>query len=708
MILGTAAYMAPEQAKGKVVDKRADIWAFGVVFYEMLTGDRPFKGDDISEILAAVIKEKPDLSGVPSRVRPLLERCLEKDPAKRLRDIGDMELLLISPPPASRPGLVWPVIAAALGIVAGVALWAPWRKPLAPPELTKFEVFAPEKITMQKFQVSPDGRKIAFFGDGADGRGGLWVRSFDSTESKRIADAATNPPLFFWSWDSRYVAFGTLGGTIKLMKVDVTGGPPEPVCDVPNYVVGGSWNRDGVIVIGSFAGGLWRVSASGGTPSPLTKLDPSRQDTGHFSPVFLPDGKHFLYLRQSISPENTGIYVGSLDAKPDQQNSKRLIATSMSPVYVPSPDAGFVNFMFLREGALMVQSLDLAKLELTGEPVRIASNLGSFAEFGYFSASTSGVLAYRTGSREENTSQQLTWFDRKGKSLGPAMAAGIYTDLALSRDAARAAIHLYKSGGIIEGDIWLAEFGRNTLTRLSSEPADRFDPVWSQDGSHVAYASTRAGGTGLYQKASNGTGVEEMLLPPSGGRDLDDWSRDGRFLTYSEASGKGSKMDLWVLPMTPEKPGEARKPSVYLNSEANESQGQFSPDGHWVAYVSDETGRPEIYVQPFPLNAGGAGKFPVSNAGGTMPRWSRDGKELFFVANGRTVMSADVTYTPSLKISVPKALFETAMQYVNLDRFVWDVAPDGNRFLIPKATIAENGPQPPITVVLNWTALLKK
>jgi serine/threonine protein kinase len=708
-ILGTAAYMAPEQAKGKPVDKRADIWAFAVVLYELLTGQRLFKGDDISEILAGVIKEKPDLSAVPAKVRPLLEQCLEKDPAKRLRDIGDMDLLLVQRTPASRPRLgVWSMVAVAATAALAVVSFIHFReKPPAPPELTKFEIFAPEKTTMQKFQVSPDGRKIAFFGDGADGRGGLWVRSFDSTESKRVADTPANPPLFFWSADSRYVAWGTLEGSPKLMKVDVTGGPPEPVCDVPNIVIGGSWKRDGTILFGSFSGPIWRVSASGGTPAALTKLDPSRQDAGHFSPVFLPDGKHFLYLRQSGLSENTGIYVGSLDSKPDQQSSKRLIATNMSPVWVPSPDPGFVNFMFLREGSLMVQSLDLAKLDLTGDPVRIASNLGSFAEFGYFSTSTNGVLAYRTGTPGGNTADQPTWFDRKGKSLGPAMAAGIYTEMSLSRDGARAAVHRYDNGAIVKGDLWLADFGRNAFTRLTSAPSEPADPVWSPDGSHVAYASSRGGGTGLYQKASNGTGVEETLLPPGGFRELDDWSRDGHFLTYSEISVKGTKSDLWYLPMTPEKPGEARKPSVYLNSESNESQGQFSPDGHWVAYVSDETGRQEIYVQPFPLNAGGAGRFPVSNDGGVMPRWSRDGKELFFVVNGRTVMSADVTYTPSLKIGIPKPLFEQAMQYVNLGRFLWDVAPDG-RFLIPKATATDNGPQPPITVVLNWMALLKK
>jgi len=720
-ILGTAAYMSPEQAKGKVADRRADIWSFAVVLYQLLTGRKLFSGETVVEVLGGVLNKEPNLSDAPPQVHRLLRWCLEKDRKKRLASISDARILLAEGPAdegvtstasgsrgGSRFGMLERGVAVVATLVLAIVSFVHFNeKPPVPPELIKFEIFAPEKTAIQKFQVSPDGHKVAFFGDGVDGRGGLWVRSFDSTESKRVADADLDPPLFFWSADSRYLAFGSSGGANRLMRVDVTAGSPESVCDVPNLVIGGSWRSDGTIIFGGFPNGIWRAAASGCTPSQLTQLDPSRQDTGHFSPVFLPDEKHFLYLRQSNSPENTGIYLGSLDAKPDQQNSKRLIATNLSPVYAPSPNGGMGYVMFLRDAKLFAQSLDLTKLEVSGDPVQIASGLGSSYEFGYFSASTNGVLAYRTGSAGGNSPIQAAWLDRSGKSLGAAMELAVYDSIALSPDGARAALHRYDSG-TVAGDIWLAEFGRHTFTRLTSDPADEYDPVWSPDGSHVAYASIRAGGTGLYQKASNGTGIEEMLLPPSNARDLNDWSRDGHFLMYSEVSSKGTKSDLWVLPMAPEKPSDAGKPAVYLNSGFNETQGQFSPDGHWVAYVSDETGKSEVYVQAFPLNAGGAGKFPVSSGGGVMPRWRRDGKELFFVANGRTVMSAEVAYTPSMKIGVPKSLFETAMQSVQPYFFGWDVVADGKRFLIPKATVAANGAQSPITVVMNWTALLKK
>lgn len=474
-------------------------------------------------------------------------------------------------------------------------------------------------------------------------------------------------------------------------------------------VAGGSWKSDGTILFGTLEAGVWRVQAAGGTPVQLTVIDPSRQEEGHVTPLFLPDGKHFVYLRLSDSAQYSGIYLGSVDAKPQQQELKRLVATSLSPVYVPMQDSAAGRLLFMRESALMAQTMDLAKLEMTGEPVRLADHLGRAFEFGYFGASTNGVLAYRSGAAGGAIYNQLTWFDRRGKNLGAVMPPGMFETPALSPDGSRLAFARHNAENAVNTDVWVLEFARNTLTRLSSDPARNIDPVWSPDGARVAYDSHSIPATSLVTRPSNGAGDEEKLLPGSGApRTMLDWSHDGRFLLYSQVDPK-TKSDLWILPVTAEKAGETRKPAVYLNSKFNETQGRFSPDGHWIAYVSDESGRSEVYVQPFPLTPG-AGRITISNDGGTLPLWRRDGKELFYQgANQRNVMSVELAYTPSLKVGTSKVLFETPYpQLMAFSDFWWDIAPDGNRFLVSTPAAVGNAPQPPLTVVLNWTALLKE
>jgi len=307
VIMGTAGYMSPEQARGKPVDKRADIWAFGVVLYELLIGNPLFHGETVSDVLAAVLKTEPDLTRAPARVRPLLASCLEKDSKERLRDIGDMRLLLDRAPAATSPApfgrsaatAAW-AMTAVLATVAAVAFWAPWRKPPIPLSLVKFEILPPEKMVMRKFAVSPNGRMVAFYADRMDGRGGLWVRSLDSLESRQLTEGYADPPSFFWSPDSRSIAYPGGDGLNKLMRVDVSGGPPQQICEVRTFVVGGSWNSEGTILFGSNGiGGIYRVSAAGGSPSAVTTVDRQRGDQVHFSPALLPDGRHFLYLRRS-------------------------------------------------------------------------------------------------------------------------------------------------------------------------------------------------------------------------------------------------------------------------------------------------------------------------------------------------------------------------------------------------------------------------
>jgi Tol biopolymer transport system component len=721
VILGTAAYMSPEQAKGRPADRRSDVWAFGCVLFEMLTGKRAFAGSDVSETLAAILMREPDWAAlppaVPRRIATVIKQCLQKDRKDRIPDVSAARFLiaerhapasedaptLYQSGPTARAAFV--VAALAALAFAGLALVHFREKPPAAPEAMRFQINMPEKTTVQKFAVSPDGRALAFYAIGADGVGAVWVHSFISGESKRLAETAPSPSVM-WSPDSRFVAYPGGSGLNRLMKVEMTGGLPQTICEIKGIITGGSWSADGVIVFGTFGGGTWRVSAAGGEASPLTALDPSRRETGHSTPLVLPDGKHFLYLRNSGVAENAGIYVGALDATPQQQAATRLVATGFSAAYAPSPQPNRGHVLFLRDDALWAQPFDVSGLRLAGEAVRIADHVGSVYEFGYVGVSSNGVLAYRTGGAIGANPLRLTWFNRQGTNLGTAVAPGYYTSLRLSPDGSQLAASRLDVTTVTT-DIWMHEFARGASTRLTSDKTSDGDPIWSPDGSRVAYASSRSGGVGLYQRASNGAGGEELLLPPDGIRDLDDWSNDGRFLLYSQQDST-TKADLWVLPLAGD-----RKPAVYLNSEFSELQGQFSPDGHLIAYASDESGRMEIYVRPFPLTAG-AGKWIISNGGGLAPRWRRDGKELLFLTlDLRTLMAAAVSDTPAFKAGVPVALFGASVQNniatggAVTSGFNWDVTADGKKFLL--ATIArEENQQSPITVVLNWTEELKQ
>jgi serine/threonine protein kinase len=723
MILGTAAYMSPEQAKGRPADRRSDVWAFGCVLFEMLTGKRAFAGDDVSDTLAAILMREPDWTtvpaGVPQQVVSVIKRCVQKDRKTRIPDISAARFLLDEAPVLAEPttdvtsprsAVRWKAASVVAGLttlaLAGISFVHFREKPPGAPELMRFEMVTPDKTTLHKFAVSPDGRKIAFYAIGSDGAGSVWIRSFDSGESRRlVADTGASPSIT-WSPDSRFIAFPSGDALNKLVKVEVSGGPPQTLTEIRGIITGGSWG-DGVIAFGSFGGGLWRVSADGGPASPLTTIDAARQESGHSTPVFLPDRKHFLYLRQSSLAENAGIYLGSLDATPERQPVTRLVGTSFSPAYASSADPSVGYVLFLRESALLAQHFDLVKLQMTGEQVRVADHLRSIFEFGSFGVSNNGVLAYQTGDPLGANPLQLTWFDRQGANLGAAAGPGYYLSMRLSPDSSRVAVSRMNLSSV-SSNIWLHEFARNTPTRFTSERVGDANPVWAPDGTRVAYDSLRSGQSGLYQKASNGAGGEEVLLEPSGRRDLDDWSRDGHFLLYSQIEPR-TKSDLWVLPLDGD-----RKPRIYVGSAFNETHGQFSPDGHWIAYESDETGRSEIYIRPFPL-AADSGRLTVSNGGGVTPRWRRDGKELFFVTpDFRTVMTVDVSYGPSIKTSAPVPVFKATISNKvptggsDSYNFNWDVTADGKKFLLATAATQENVPQPPISVVLNWTALLKK
>jgi len=701
VILGTAAYMAPEQAKGKSVDKRADIWAFGVVLYELLTGERLFRGEDVAETLAQVLTKEPAFDRVPAKARRLLRRCLEKDPRQRLRDIGEARFQLGSENDATslqvqpvRSKRLWPAIASVLLVaLVGVSAIHFREHPPDSPKPIRFQL-APANVIIgssARPSFSPDGTKLAYYATGSDGVARLWIRSMDTLESRSLSATELNANVpIFWSYDSRFVLFPSAG---RLKKIDISGGPAQPLCDVAAQVVGGSWNREGVIVFGTNNTAIQRVPSEGGNATPVTALDSTRGESAHLGPVFLPDGRHFLYLRRG-RPESTGIYIGSLDLKPDQQSLKRLFASDYIPEFVPFQDGRSGEILFLREGTLLAQPFDLRRLELTGDAIPLAERVGSYLGDPLFSSSRTGALVYRSGGTGEFST--LTWFDRQGKMLSNLADAfyGPFT-LAVSPDGSRAVAERLETTGV---NLWLVDLARGVRTRFTyiRSGIDRY-AAWSPDGAKIAFSSNRGGHEDLYLHAANGAGEDELLLKSDSDKSVTDWSRDGRFLLFNQLSGKAIR-ELWVLPM--DAAGD-QKPIPFLRSDFDSRSGRFSPNGRWVAYGSNESGgNYEIYVRPFPPSAGG-GKWMVSQGNGAYPRWRRDGKELFYLRPDGELMVADVGADGAVfQAGVPRPLFKAT--YVQ----GWDMSADGTKFLFPMA--GGETTQFPFTVVLNWMSLLKR
>jgi len=715
VLLGTAAYMSPEQAKAKSVDRRADIWAFGCVLYEMLTGKVAFPGDSVTDTLAGVIRAEPDWSllpaATPMRVRVLLQRCLQKDPKERLQAIGDARIALnevlsgapdLAPVgttqaaiPRRRYALPWVAAAIALGIVAATFafLYLRERAPTAA-EPVRFQIPLPEGVGLAAggyFSVSPDGRQLAFFSAGSDGVPRVWVRALDSLEARPLSGSESDGTPFFWSFDSRYIVLGASG---KLKKIDVSGGPAEVLCDVKGVVVGGSWNRDGLIIFGQNPGVVMRVSANGGSASPVTNVDATV--IGQDYPSFLPDGRHFIYRQLKADASKRGVFVGSLDTGGEKNPSRQVLATQFQPAFVSSA-SGSGQILFVRDGNLMAQPFDVQHLQVSGEPITLAEHVGFVRGTSYFSASPRAIV-YRAGGAG---GFQPTWFDRQGKILGTAGQVSTILTISLSPDGTRAAVGRLDSSLAL----WLVDLSRGTNARFTFGPSSALLGTWSPDGSRIIFASNTGGVYDLYQKLASGVRDEELLLKSSENKFPTNWSNDGRFLLYDSVNGTTTKRDLWVLPVEGDK-----KPFSFLSNSFNNRDGQFSPDGHLIAYTSDESGRYEVYVRTFsPNSTSGSsdtgGKWLISTDGGTDPRWRRDGKELFYVAADGSLMAVEVATNRGFEASVPKALFRAPGQSGLVFRYQWDVTADGNRFLFPAATAQGASP---FTVVLNWTSLLKK
>ena len=718
VLLGTAGYMAPEQIKGAIADRRADIWAFGIVLVEMLTGRPVYSAGSVAETLAAVMLKDPGLESLPANtpaaIRKLLRRCLEKDPRRRLQAIGEARLAIeetlagaaeepaappappTAPQPARRP-LPWIGATAALAVVSTALLALAvvhFREtpPEAPP--VRFQIPAPEKASFRvPPAISPDGRRVAFVAAVEGGQSRLWVRPLGSLEAQPLP--GTDDAYFlFWSPDSRFIGFSAQG---KLKKVEVSGGPPQTLCDSPPFV-SGAWSRQGVIVFGTSRGRLFRVAAAGGAAGPLTTLDPSRQEEAHHEPFFLPDDRHFLYFIRAGAAEHSGVYLGAVDARADSKDRRRLLGADSHAEYAPPLDGRLGHLLFVRENTLMAQPFDARKLQLAGEPFPVAERVGAFVGHGAFSVSDTGVLAWREGAGGLRT--QLTWFDRDGKKLATVGKPGYYQNVALSPDGRQAAGE-HAPDQVTNRDIWLFDLARDIPSRFTFHAAIDSMPVWSPDGGRIVFSSGRDGPLNLYQKISSGAGNETALLQSNTAKTPFDWSRDGRFLVYASQDPK-TRLDLWVLPMTGDRAQRA-PPAPYLQTEFDESQGQFSPDGKWMAYTSNESGVAQVYVQPFPA---AGGKRQISSEGGFQPRWRGDGRELFFLAPGGVLMSAEIRAAPKFESSVPKRLFQTQMfsQTLNFHRYA--VTPDGKRFLMIATT--EETASAPITVVQNWLAGVKR
>jgi eukaryotic-like serine/threonine-protein kinase len=716
MILGTAAYMSPEQARGRAVDKRTDIWAFGCVLYEMLLGHAAFRGSTLSDTIAAILEREPNWKALPeftpSSVRRLLRRCLEKDSKRRLADIADARLEIdeaqtsasdsldaaaaVSPDIAhgnTRERVAWVITAACVaGLIAVLAFNRTGSIDRTPEDIRSYStsIVLPADVRLWsgnppgRFVLSPDGRRLAMVASDSTGRSMLWLRPLDSGVAQALGgtEGATHP---FWSADSRVIAFVAQN---KLKKLDVSRGEVVTLSDA-SFPSTGAWSRDDVILF--TPGGnspLYRVSAAGGAPTQATTLDAASGAVQHSYPFFLPDGRHFLYFvvgskAGRIIPR--GVYVGSLDS---QEPGK--------PVLQGASNAQYANghVIFPRDGALLAQPFDVDLLELGGQPVSLVEQVqtsgGSNTDVaGAFTVSQTGVLAYQTGSLVRS---QLTWFDRAGTQLATLGEQADYVDVALSPDNTRVATSLLDRA-LGTRDLWIFDVARRLGERFTYESGDDFGPNWSRpNGERIFFSSQRKGSVQLYEKPSRGSGSETLLLEDDLGKFNASSSQDGRFLVYVAGGGIIGRSDIWVLPLFGEK-----KPGPFLETRFPESQGQFSPDGRWVAFMSSKSGRPEVYVTSFP---GRDTEQQVSTGGGSLPRWNRNGKEIFYVAPDNMLRVTAVNgQTSHFDVGTARSLFNIRPRPARLDAYPYDVTADGARILV-NTFVAEMAP--PITLIVNW------
>ena len=695
-LIGTAAYMSPEQVRGQLADERSDVWAFGCVLYEMLTSRQPFTGETITDLIGGIVRVDPDWNALPastpSMLRGILRHCLQKDRRRRFRAIGDvgieLEELHGTPAPAipvskTRKRMV-AVIAAVLVLITITAILAGIYFRPAPAQLlaSRFEMELPLSTTLLGTAapfptVSPDGRYVAFVAVSPATVGQLWIRSIGVLTAQPIAGADVSVPINgypFWSPDSRFIAFFSGG---KLQKLAIGGGPSQILCDASSNPTSGTWNKDDVILF-EHQGSIHRVAAAGGVSTPVRTPDKSKKEVSYKFPSFLPDGRSFVYVAVSSESGRTEVRAGALNT--DSNLDKPLFSGNSRVRYA---DPGYL--LFIRAGTLMAQPFDARRLLLTGDSFPVAGQVAFNANNGNaaFDVSGNGTLVYRAGNLPGRT--EITWFDRSGKKIGVVPVDGNFTNPNLSPDQNRIAVE--KLEGSVR-DIWLIDLVRGTTSRFTFDAAIHQYPVFSPDGQQVLFVSDRSGSNDLYMRAANGVGEEKLLLKKADG--VSDWSTDGKTVLYAV----GNPFEVWALPMTGDK-----KPYPLVNQKFRYIRAKFSPDGRWFAYTSNESGRDEIYVQTFPPSGG---KSQVSVNGGAYAYWRRDGKEIIFGTGDRKIMAVDVKLATSFEAGVPRQLFEIPETMAGV-RFA--ITADAQRFLIP---LLSNTNRSTLTTVLNWTADIKK
>ena len=709
-IVGTFQYMSPEQVEGKELDGRSDVFSLGAVLYEMLTGQRAFEGKSQLSVASAILEKEPvPLATVkpmtPLALEHIVKKCLAKQPDERWQSAGDLgsELKWVSESsagagrPALKPqrGQRW--VLWLVGVVlSGVALFAAGyfgrseprlqvvRASLPPPADATFVV---SSSMADMVALSPDGRLLVFVAQAKGSPPQLWLRELGSAESHPL-EGTQNGYAPFWSPDCRWIGFFSDG---KLKKMEATGGPVEALWDAP-LGRGGAWNRDGLILFApNVSQPLYEIAAAGGPAKPVTYMDPSRQEVTQRWPVFLPDGKHYLFFVRAANQAATGIYAGSLGS--DQHTL--IVSSSTNGVYA---EPGYL--LFVRGDVLMAQPFDAKRMEVSGEAVAVAGGVTASlpTNFGFFSVSQTGALVYSSVSLE--LKRGLYWYDRQGKQLSMLGTPEYSSYPELSPDGKRLALRLFtQPGGNFE--IWAYDLARGVHARESFSALTAFAPVWSPEGQQLAYSHGAPGISGdhMYLLNVGGTGKEELIEQPfleSLANYPTSWSPNGDYLLF-DRQDKSGKTSVWVLPKG------SRKPYPVVETQFNAQAGRFSPDGQWVAYVSNDSGKDEVYVMPFP---GPGAREQVSAGGGSQPRWRKDGRELFYLSADAKMMAADVTTdTKTFRAGALKTLFALS-GVAGVPGQLYDVTPDGQKFIAVQDLVHTS--TAPLTLVVNWDAELKK
>jgi serine/threonine protein kinase/Tol biopolymer transport system component len=724
VILGTAAYMAPEQARGANVDKRADIWAFGVILFEMLTGSRLFSGQTISDTLAAVLKTEPDWSALPAMMprdlRRLLRLCLEKDVRRRLQAIGDarvqIEALLsgtadpadsasaaIAVPPSMGRRLLSSTVTTALGVVLGAGLmlllWRSTRGVTPPPSLRlSTELGGPVSLGTPVFGasaiLSPDGTMLAFVARAGADRSQLYVRLLTQLRATPLSgtDDADSP---FFSPDGQWIAFFAAG---KLKKISVTGGGAVTLCDVPNGR-GGAWREDGTIVFtpsGREGAGLMRVPSTGGNPEPQTS--PTVSEVSHRWPQWLPGGKVILFTGGGSA---SGYDSASLLVQTVSTGAVKVVYNGgYYGRYLPSG-----HLIFIRDGTLFAAAFDLNRLEVIGRPAAVLQNVSSNSISGtaQFDFSANGTLVYLPG-QTTGAPLPIQWMDRLGKTTPLRTAAAPWINLRVAPSGDRLALQIFDA----RSDIWIYEWGRDALTRLTFDRASNMNPTWTPDSGRIAFASMASGtsAANLYWQKADGTGDAQRLTESPNPQYPYSWHPSGRFLAFQEDHPQ-TNSDLMILPVEGNDASgwKAGKPTAFLNTPFTERGPMFSPDGRWLGYVSNESGgRFEVYVRPFP---GPGGKWQVSTAGGDHPTWSRSRQELFYGFNGQIMVVPFTVDGDSFRAERPRSWSDGRYTSRATNR-TFDLHPDGDRFALAAAQAPDGAGQDKVVFIFNFFDELRR